>query len=39
VQGKKLYIRGTIEDAAGTILTDGHGLFIIVDRVESRASL
>ena len=32
-QGRKLWIRGNIEDGEGTVMSTGEGLFIIVERI------
>lgn len=36
LDGKKLYVRGTIEDGAGTVYTVGDAMFIAVKRPPTK---
>lgn len=38
-EGKKLYVKGSIEDGNGNVLSLSEGLFIIVDRAKIRENL
>lgn len=38
-EGKKLLVKGTIQDGEGTVLSTSEGLFIIVDRSKLRANI
>jgi acyl-coenzyme A thioesterase PaaI-like protein len=38
-EGKKLYVRGTMEDGEGNVLSTSEGLFIVLDRAKLRENL
>jgi thioesterase superfamily protein 4 len=39
IEGKKLWVRGSIEDGSGGVLSTGEALFIIMDKAKLKAIL